>query len=265
MTSGGTTIPLEENTVRYIDNFSVGTRGSASAEYFLKHDYAVIFLHRSKSYKPFERNFKEMSILDILDSKDDKLVVNSNIKSELKEVIEDYKNINNKNLLLNVEFNTIYEYLTIFKFISSQLNVFKKRALLYLAAAVSDFYIPNNSLPKHKIQSNGDGLNIELKPVPKLLGNLKQIWCQSAFVISFKLETDNNILETKCKKSLENYKHDLVIGNLLNERKHHVTIFSNDKNSIKLVKDIYVTNDGGEIENLLIAYLVNLHSEYNTN
>lgn len=44
--SGGTTIPLEKNTVRFIDNFSAGTRGSASAEYLLKHGYAVIFLHR---------------------------------------------------------------------------------------------------------------------------------------------------------------------------------------------------------------------------
>lgn len=30
--SGGTTVPLEQNTVRFIDNFSAGTRGSSSAE-----------------------------------------------------------------------------------------------------------------------------------------------------------------------------------------------------------------------------------------
>lgn len=33
VTSGGTRVPLEENAVRFIDNFSIGTRGSASAEY----------------------------------------------------------------------------------------------------------------------------------------------------------------------------------------------------------------------------------------
>ena len=52
--SGGTTVPLERNTVRFIDNFSAGTRGSASAEYFLEAGYQVIFLHRffvnSKKY-----------------------------------------------------------------------------------------------------------------------------------------------------------------------------------------------------------------------
>ena len=31
--SGGTTVPLESRTVRFIDNFSVGTRGATSAEY----------------------------------------------------------------------------------------------------------------------------------------------------------------------------------------------------------------------------------------
>jgi phosphopantothenate-cysteine ligase len=33
VTSGGTTVPLEKNTVRFIDNFSTGDRGSTSAEY----------------------------------------------------------------------------------------------------------------------------------------------------------------------------------------------------------------------------------------
>lgn len=32
VTSGGTTVPLERNTVRFVDNFSAGTRGSASTE-----------------------------------------------------------------------------------------------------------------------------------------------------------------------------------------------------------------------------------------
>ena len=51
VTSGGTTVPLEKNTVRFIDNFSAGTRGSASAEKFLAQDYAVIFLYRYVSIR----------------------------------------------------------------------------------------------------------------------------------------------------------------------------------------------------------------------
>ena len=33
ITSGGTTVPLEKNTVRFIDNFSTGARGATSAEF----------------------------------------------------------------------------------------------------------------------------------------------------------------------------------------------------------------------------------------
>lgn len=36
VTSGGTTVPLERNCVRFLDNFSQGTRGALSAEAFLE-------------------------------------------------------------------------------------------------------------------------------------------------------------------------------------------------------------------------------------
>ena len=36
VTSGGTTVPLERNCVRFIDNFSKGTRGALSVEQFLE-------------------------------------------------------------------------------------------------------------------------------------------------------------------------------------------------------------------------------------
>lgn len=36
ITSGGTTVPLEQNCVRFLDNFSGGTRGALSAELFIK-------------------------------------------------------------------------------------------------------------------------------------------------------------------------------------------------------------------------------------
>ena len=53
ITSGGTTVPLERNCVRFIDNFSKGTRGALSAEQFLQAGYAVIFLSRHGSAQPF--------------------------------------------------------------------------------------------------------------------------------------------------------------------------------------------------------------------
>ena len=67
--SGGTTVPLEKNTVRFLDNFSAGTRGATSAEYFLNDErYSVIFMHRQHSLQPFTRHFSHTTnpFLDLL-------------------------------------------------------------------------------------------------------------------------------------------------------------------------------------------------------
>jgi phosphopantothenate-cysteine ligase len=53
ITSGGTSIKIERNTVRSIENFSTGKRGALSAENFLESDYKVIFLYRRDSCKPY--------------------------------------------------------------------------------------------------------------------------------------------------------------------------------------------------------------------
>ena len=56
--------------IRYVDNFSAGTRGAASTEYFIKQGYAVIFLNREGSIQPFFRHtepqklFEKMSLND---------------------------------------------------------------------------------------------------------------------------------------------------------------------------------------------------------
>lgn len=61
---------MEYNTVRFVDNFSAGTRGSSSAEYFLEHGYAVIFMHRLKSLEPYTRHFTGQQFFDMLDLND---------------------------------------------------------------------------------------------------------------------------------------------------------------------------------------------------
>ena len=60
---------LENQTVRFIDNFSAGTRGAISAEYFLEAGYAVIFLHRQFSLLPYSRHYSHSTncFLDFLE------------------------------------------------------------------------------------------------------------------------------------------------------------------------------------------------------
>ncbi len=68
VTSGGTTVPLEKNVVRFLDNFSAGTRGATSAEYFLSAGYAVIFMSRQHSLAPYTRHYSHTTnpFLDLL-------------------------------------------------------------------------------------------------------------------------------------------------------------------------------------------------------
>jgi phosphopantothenate-cysteine ligase len=53
VTSGGTVVNLEKNSIRCLDNFSIGLRGSILVEEFLKHGYAVVHLWRQGSALPY--------------------------------------------------------------------------------------------------------------------------------------------------------------------------------------------------------------------
>ena len=96
-----------------------------------------------------------------------------------------------------------------------------------MAAAVSDFYVPWERLPEHKIQSRAaaagpgtgsgggetGGITIRLEQVPKMLGHVRKAWCTDAFTIGFKLETDPEILAFKAVSSLRKYGMHVVVGN----------------------------------------------------
>ena len=66
--------------------------------------------------------------------------------------------------------------------------------------------------------------SVQLKIVPKMLAPLVKYWVPDAFVVSFKLETDEAILLKKAKKALETYHHCVVVANLLHTRKERVIL-----------------------------------------
>ena len=80
------------NSTRFIDNFSGGNRGSASAEYFLKSGYAVIFLFRLKTLKPFERHFQNVNVFEmVVESGNGDLVVADDYKKLFSAQMEAYR------------------------------------------------------------------------------------------------------------------------------------------------------------------------------
>jgi phosphopantothenate-cysteine ligase len=176
-----------------------------------------------------------------------------------------YMKAKKENTLLILSFVTITEYLWELREVAKLMQPLGSNALFYLAAAVSDFFVPADRMVEHKIQSseefskhnaagsqqtNGGGgggarppaartqgrsLIIDLEPVPKFLKALVDGWAPDAMIVSFKLETDPSILVEKAQHALKKYAHHLVIGNLLNTRKWEV-VFVSASEGIQWVK-----------------------------
>ncbi|KAG8071170.1 hypothetical protein GUJ93_ZPchr0006g41045 [Zizania palustris] len=147
VTSGGTTVPLEQRCVRYIDNFSSGHRGAASTEYFLKAGYAVIFVHRRGSCQPYCRFLPDNSFLKFFDvDAESKVQVAESHATIVTKAIGDYCKAIEGGSLLKLPFTTIFEYLQLLKIVATSISSVGPRGMFYLAAAVSDFYVPWDSM-----------------------------------------------------------------------------------------------------------------------
>ena len=207
VSSGGTTVPLENQTVRFIDNFSAGTRGATSAEYFLEAGYAVIFLHRQFSLLPYSRHYSHSTncFLDFLEEaftttttiptisrpgpvgagvevgvglpdcaarvSDREEVVAGEPRVQVPQqylvpmltVLRKYRRAKAHNLLLLLPFTTITSYLFTLREIALCMRPLANMAMFYLAAAVSDFFVPPSRMVEHKIQSGNISSEILLK------------------------------------------------------------------------------------------------------
>lgn len=285
VTSGGTTVPLEARTVRFLDNFSSGHRGAASAESFLDANYAVIFVHREHSLLPYSRHFSHTAdgLLDFLtEGKDGQIEVEEQYQESLRDQLRRYRAAKRNNRLLLIPYTTIIEYLWLFRMVPTIMQPLGSSALIYLAAAVSDFFIPRQKLAEHKIQSSGPGktassqagpathsdkLILELDPVPKFLSHLVSTWAPSAMITSFKLETDSTLLISKAKSSLARYRHHLVIGNVLATRRSEVVFVS-----LADVPERWIrvpqqengdqTSEPVEIEAVFVPEVIKLHERF---
>ncbi|OQR77254.1 phosphopantothenate--cysteine ligase-like [Tropilaelaps mercedesae] len=256
ITSGGTIVPLEHNTVRFVDNFSLGTRGAASAEYFLQAGYVVIFLYRANSLEPFSRRIRD-NTLELFTFRDNDVGIAAKARPQLQEVMAEYAAVRSENRLLKETFTTLADYLFLLRAAAQHLRPFLSRAVFYLAAAVSDFYVPPDEMAQHKIASNVQ-LTVTFHMVPKVLKPLVCLWVPDAFVVSFKLETDEKILLDKAMRALDNYKHSWVIANELHSRKEKVTFVSKDERfDVRMSRE--ELQEGVEIEKKIVERLAILH------
>ncbi|KAJ1897797.1 Phosphopantothenate--cysteine ligase cab2 [Kickxella alabastrina] len=263
ITSGGTTVPLENNTVRFVDNFSQGTRGSCSAEQFLAMGYAVIFLYREKSLQPFNRHYSDSTkgLLSYLElSPEGEVRVKPEWADRVKADLGLYQRYVEGGKLLMINFTTLSDYLFLLREVSLLLAHLGPLAMFYLAAAVSDFFIPSHIMSEHKIQSGNGDLTLRMNQVPKFLGPLVKNWAPECFIVSFKLETDPLLLGPKAKYALKKYGHQIVIANMLNTRKFQVWLFTRESDDAFLIQITKEQLDAGrDIEQDLVEELSKRH------
>lgn len=144
VTSGGTTVPLERNTVRFIDNFSTGTRGAASAERFLAAGYHVVFLTRRGSVQPFLRHFINITsnpdlFLDCLHAASDESASDALTFKPPQEKLALLHNVmsarskaHKEGRYLRLPFTSVEEYIYMLRMISEVLAGAGPRAMLYV-------------------------------------------------------------------------------------------------------------------------------------
>jgi len=220
VTSGGTTVPLERNTVRFVDNFSTGTRGSLLAEHLLAHGYAVLYVHRDSAVRPFMKALspatRDVQSWDLSSAQH----VTFPLTKQQREAALARQAALKSGLYEEITFNSVNDYLHVLRMSSCALQSAGQSGMLIMAAAVSDFFLPDGKISEHKIQSKGGGTNLELDlyPVPKLLGYVTHLWGPSNFNVSFKLETDQELLHKKATGAAAAYKVDAVVANMLQTR-----------------------------------------------
>eukprot|EP00301_Raphidiophrys_heterophryoidea_P003832 c11714_g1_i2.p3 GENE.c11714_g1_i2~~c11714_g1_i2.p3 ORF type:complete len:139 (+),score=42.55 c11714_g1_i2:849-1265(+) len=102
-----------------------------------------------------------------------------------------------------------------------------------------------------KIQSSTSGLQLNLHNVPKVLSLLTKTWAPNALVISFKLETNQNILIAKAAQALIKYGVDCVVANVLGQHQQRVTLVTckGKREDVKVLKEVV----GDEKEEVVVV------------
>ncbi|KAG8377359.1 hypothetical protein BUALT_Bualt08G0024900 [Buddleja alternifolia] len=244
---------------RKLEEF-MGRNSSPSGKYFLKAGYAVVFLYRRGTCQPYCRSLPDNPLLECFEVKSESTIAVDPMHAEsVKRAISDHRAAVVRGTFLKLPFTTIFEYLQILQLIALSMRRLGTSALFYLAAAVSDFYVPWESMVVHKIQSGSGPMDMRLVQVPKMLSVLRKDWAPMAFCISFKLETDTKILLEKADTALRKYDMHMVVANELLTRKEEVIVVTMTRN-IRVHRD--ETQADADVESPLIKLIVDSHSAY---
>lgn len=272
VTAGGTVAPLEKKEIRHVTNLSTGQRAAISAEWFLRHDYRVIYFHKTGCLLPFARHFQDGSFLDKCAPTDNGKGAPRLPDDELGRAAREHHHFAvATQSIMRVPFHTVADYQlgmkTILQAVREANESLGRRnvtTLVYLVAAVSDFYIPFDELPNEKIDSrpNDPNMTLFLSKVPKALarGLVGRVWGADAFVTTFKLETDESRIDHKVMQHINGFSNiRVVVSNVLEEIRTQVTVRDTRRPEDK---EIITKLPDSDLEEALVGRVVGKHSEY---
>eukprot|EP00796_Vickermania_ingenoplastis_P009271 gene9271-6519_t len=252
VTSGGTTVPLEINAVRFLTNFSSGGRGAKLAELYLQRGWACVLLRHHSAVQPFRRaltNISTADLMSVIASSAGGAPPASDVSPFNAEAVALARLYADRHHLLHtVEFDTIIDYMFLLRGVSQALcaglparhPLHRVPILFYACAAASDYFVPLSQRCREKI-SGGDELVLTLPAVPKALKLLRERWLSRphsrlpVFFITFKLETSLPAMHAKAVKNLRAYDCDAVVGNMLQSYAREVWVYEKGKDVAKPV------------------------------
>lgn len=116
-------------------------------------------MHRQFSLQPFSRHYSHSTnpFLDFLEvnpsnsstgqsSNISDITVTPSKRAELLETLKSYKEAHHADMMHTLAFVTVNDYLWLLRAVSQELSVLRRKALYYLAAAVSDFFLPRQKM-----------------------------------------------------------------------------------------------------------------------
>jgi phosphopantothenate-cysteine ligase len=112
-------------------------------------------MHRQFSLQPFSRHYSHSTnpFLDFLEIDEPesegatpRISVTPSKRQELLQVLTTYKSVHALGTLHTLTFVTVNDYLWLLRAVSQEMAVLKRRAMFYLAAAVSDFFLPRQKM-----------------------------------------------------------------------------------------------------------------------
>ncbi|KAF1789390.1 Alpha/Beta hydrolase fold [Phytophthora cactorum] len=255
ITSGATIVPLDPENDTFVDVAPQvqEQRGPACAEYLLQLGYAVIFVHREDSLRPFTRHFQKYiqngAFMDMFRMQDNGLVLSGmDISQQLQfqKIAQLYTECSTR--VLNLSFTSVQQYLMLTRITAKAMEVAKDQGIVVLAATLMDFYVPvdpsatatdaaedtdsteassssSSSLSKHSktkqinklakkiTKKKSDEFSVNFVRVPNIIRKIRKDWCPKAFLVTCKHELASGEDIEDAHADLEKWGVDVIAGN----------------------------------------------------